>query len=137
VRPQRELILRFAGDAVHLREDLGGDAHHPAAFATCLLMEGLGSTPWVMGMWPMCSTPPTMKTSPLSVMIAMAAVCSALMEEPQRRLIVWALAVVRDGGHQRGEARDVEALFQGLLGAAPDHVLDLGGIDPGCDRAAR
>src|SRR5690554_2299134 len=60
------------------------------AFAEYLEAAGLWSKPVVMGTWPMCSTPPTMNTSPLPVMMAWAAVWMALMAEPHRRLTVWA-----------------------------------------------
>lgn len=36
---------------------------------------------------------------------------------------------VRDLGHQRRHARDVPALLQGLVDAAPDHVLDFRRVD--------
>ncbi|MOA37806.1 hypothetical protein D3C78_1594320 [compost metagenome] len=36
---------------------------------------------------------------------------------------------MRDRRHQRGHPRDVPALFEGLVDAAPDHVLHLGRID--------
>ncbi|MCY1367407.1 hypothetical protein D9M69_543400 [compost metagenome] len=65
----------------------------PEAFAAYSDMCGFGSTPCIMPTWPMCSTPPTTNTSPLPVMIAWAAVCSALMDEPHRRLTVWPAAV--------------------------------------------
>ena len=62
-----------------------------AALATFWLIAGFRSMPWVIGTCPMCSTPPTTKTSPCSAMIAMVAAWSACIDEPQRRLIVWAL----------------------------------------------
>ncbi len=61
----------------------------PAALAACLDKAGLISIPWVMGMWPRCSTPPTTNMSPFPVMIACTALCNADMDEPQRRLTVW------------------------------------------------
>ncbi len=65
----------------------------PDALAAYSDRAGFGSTPCIMPTWPMCSTPPTTNTSPLPVMIACAAVCSALMEEPHRRLTVCAALV--------------------------------------------
>ncbi len=56
-------------------------------------MAGSGSIPWVMGMWPMCSTPPAMKMSPFPVMMDMAAWWSALIDEPHSRLMVCAPVV--------------------------------------------
>ena len=63
------------------------------ARAVYLDSSGLRSTPWSMGTCCMCSTPPITNTSPLSVMIAWAALCRACMEEPHRRLTVCAALV--------------------------------------------
>ncbi len=38
-------------------------------------------------------------------------------------------AGMRNRGHQRGHARDVPALLQGLVDASPDHILDFLRID--------
>src|SRR6195952_1166646 len=65
----------------------------PEALAAYSDMCGLGSTPCIMPTWPMCSTPPMTNTSPLLLMIAWAAVCNALMDEPHRRLTVCAAEV--------------------------------------------
>ncbi|CRQ14432.1 Uncharacterised protein [Enterobacter cloacae] len=65
----------------------------PEALAAYRDRCGFGSTPCIMPTWPMCSTPPMTNTSPLPVWIAWAAVCSALIDEPHRRLTVCAALV--------------------------------------------
>ena len=62
----------------------------PAALATETPRPGWKSTPWVIGTWPMCSTPPIKYTSPMPVWMARTASCSACIDEPQRRFTVTA-----------------------------------------------
>ena len=64
-------------------------------------------------------------------MIAIAAWWSAVIDEPHRRLTVCALTSFGIGGQELREAGHVEGLLERLLHAAPDDVVDLGGVDLG------
>ena len=92
----------------------------PEAFATDLAMPGWKSTPWLIGTWPMCSTPQDDED--------IAGHPPEWRGGIVQRLHDAGAAQAVDGdrptecgmpGQQRGVAGDVEALLQGLLHAAP------------------
>ncbi len=56
--------------------------------------------------------------------MARAAVTTASMPEPQRRLIVVPGHADRQAREQQAHARDVAVVLAGLVGAAEDHVVD-------------
>jgi len=63
---------------------------------------------------------------PSSALMASVAAWSACIDEPQRRLIVWA-GTLSDGGHEARSARCCRPA-RGSAGRSPDDVLDLAGF---------
>ena len=85
----------------------------------------------------MLSTPPAIIRPASPDLIARAAVPTASMPEPHRRLMVAPRHFVRQAGQQQRHARDVAVVFAGLVGAAVDHVVDRGPVDVGIARHQR
>ncbi len=69
------------------------------------------------------STPPAIISSASPALMARAAVMTASMPEPQRRLIV-VPGTLRQAGEQQRHARDIAVVLARLVGAAEDHIVD-------------
>ncbi|MNC35035.1 hypothetical protein D3C75_835000 [compost metagenome] len=129
VRTQAEQVLLLTADAVHLAEHFGGQAHHA---------RGLGSvqrhvrvridTVHHADVAHVLDT-----TDDEHVAVAGHDRLGGGVQRAHRRAAQAADGLrrggVRDLGHQRGHAGDVPALLEGLVDAAPDHVLDFFRVD--------
>jgi hypothetical protein len=79
----------------------------------------------------MLSTPPATKMSPSPAMMRCAAMAMVCRPLEQKRLTVMPGTVTGQPGAQRDLARDVGAGGAFGVGAAHQHVLDLGRVDAG------
>ncbi|MNZ71388.1 hypothetical protein D3C78_897480 [compost metagenome] len=129
VRTQAEQVLLLTGDAVHLAEHLGSQAHHPGSLGSVQGQVRVG----VHAMHH-ADVPHVLDTTDHEhVAVAGHDRLGGGVQRAHRRAAQAADGLggrgVRDLGHQRRHAGDVPALLQGLVDAAPDHVLDFFGVD--------
>src|SRR5690606_29627190 len=129
VRTLTESVLRFAADAVHLAQHLGGQTHHARRLGGVQ-----GQVRVRINTVHHANVAHVLHTA-YDEYVAVAGL-DGLHGSVQGAHGGTAQAAdsltgagVRNLGHQRRHARDVPALLQGLVDAAPDHVLDFSRVD--------
>ena len=129
VGAQAERVLGFAGNAVHFAKHFRSQAHHARGF--CRVQRHVRVR--VNAVHHADVAHVLHATDHEHITVAGHDGLGGGVQRAHRRTAQAAHGLagggVRDLGHQRRHARDVPALLQGLVDAAPDHVFDFVRVD--------